>query len=290
MSAEGLPPEDWPLRAASRIVPVAPHRWHVQAMGRGPDVLLLHGAGASAHSWHRLAARLDDRFHMIAPDLPGHGFTRSPRGRARLSDVARDLGALMAAMGATPRAIIGHSAGAAVALEMQRQGVVAAERLVIVNGALEDFRGPAGLLFPMMAKMMALNPLTGIWLSQRNSPAQVRSLIGATGTDLDDASLRLYARLVARKAHVDGTLAMMAQWSLKELRAALPGITTPALVLHGARDQAVDIEAAERSAALLPNATFRRLDGIGHIAQEEAPDRVADAVGDFLADLLQPAA
>jgi magnesium chelatase accessory protein len=43
----------------------------------------------------------------------------------------------------------------------------------------------------------------------------VRSLIGATGTTLDAEALALYARLIARRSHVDGTLAMMAQWSLR---------------------------------------------------------------------------
>jgi hypothetical protein len=108
-----LPPEDWPLRSASRAVASAPHRWHVQVTGTGPDVLLLHGAGASAHTWHRLIPYLDDRYRLIAPDLPGHGFTQSPRGRSGLPQVARDIAALMQTMEAAPRIIIGHSAGGA---------------------------------------------------------------------------------------------------------------------------------------------------------------------------------
>lgn len=272
---EALPPEDWPLRAASRSLRVAPHRWHVQVAGHGPDALLLHGAGASAHSWHRLIARLDERYRLIAPDLPGHGYTASPRGRVRLPDVARDVAALAAELGARPRLLIGHSAGGAVALEMVRQGLVAPARVVILNGALENFRGPAGWLFPMMARLMALNPLTGLFLSQRSSTAQVRGLIGATGTELDPEALALYARLIARRTHVDGTLAMMAQWTLDDLSWALPGIAVPVLFLHGAQDQAVAPAVADRAAAAMPDARVVRLPGVGHLAQEEAPDRVA---------------
>ncbi|AHM03509.1 alpha/beta hydrolase [Roseibacterium elongatum DSM 19469] len=277
-----IPPEDWPHRGASRIVPVSPHRWHIQTFGTGEDVLFLHGAGASAHSWHRLVPFLDHRFHMIVPDLPGHGFTRSPRGRSRLSDVARDLGALLTDLGANPRMIVGHSAGGAIALEMARQGVAAPERVVVVNGALENFRGPAGWLFPMMARVMALNPLTGFLLSS-GSPSQVRGLIGATGTELDDEALAVYQRLIKRKAHVDGTMAMMAQWSLNDLNRALGDIEVPTLFLHGDQDQAVSVAVAERAAGLMPNATLRVLNDVGHIAQEEAPEAVADAIDQFLA-------
>jgi magnesium chelatase accessory protein len=280
---DALPPEDWPLRAASASIPCAPHRWHVQVAGRGPDVLLLHGAGASAHSWHRLIARLEDRFRLIAPDLPGHGFTRSPRGRAALPQVAQDVAALMRTMGATPRLVVGHSAGGAIALDMARQGL-GPERIVVVNGALEDFRGPAGVLFPALARMLALNPFTGLFLSRGSSEAQVRSIVGATGTNLDADALGLYARLIARRSHVEGTLAMMAQWSLRELNAALPGIATPTLFIHGTRDQAVRIEVAERAAAAMPEASLQRLEGVGHIAQEEAPDAVAERIAAFFAE------
>lgn len=285
-----LPPDDWPLRSASRAVASAPHRWHVQVTGHGPDILLLHGAGASAHTWHRLVPHLDDHYRLIAPDLPGHGFTQSPRGRSGLPQVARDLAALMHTMGAAPRIVIGHSAGGAIALEMARQGRLDLDRLVIINGALEDFRGPAGVVFPIMARMMAMNPLTGLFLSRGGSESQVRSLIGATGSDLDADGLAIYARLIARRSHVDGTLAMMAQWSLREIGAALPDIHLPTLFLHGANDQAVALSVAERAAAVMPDARLTAFENVGHLAQEEAPERVAAEVLKFLDAEAQAAA
>lgn len=274
----GLPPEDWPLRAASHSVPSAPHRWHVQIVGDGPDMLLLHGAGASAHSWHPLMGRLDDRFRLIAPDLPGHGFTESPRGRSALPQMAKDVARLMDTLDASPRIVVGHSAGGAIALEIARQGLMQLDRIVVINGALEDFRGPAGVVFPVMARLLAMNPFTGLFLSRGGSEAQVRSIIGATGTSLGTDALSLYARLIARRAHVDGTLAMMAQWSLRDLNAALPRIAVPTLFIHGENDQAVRISVAERASRAMPQARLVRLPGVGHIAQEEAPDVVAETI------------
>ena len=49
-------------------------------MGDGPDLLLLHGSGAATHSWRDLAPLLARDFRVIAPDLPGHGFTETPGG------------------------------------------------------------------------------------------------------------------------------------------------------------------------------------------------------------------
>ncbi|GAA5075956.1 alpha/beta fold hydrolase [Roseibacterium beibuensis] len=274
------PPTDWPFHEASSIVPVSPHRWHVQDFGTGQDALFLHGAGASAHSWHRIVPFLQSGFRMIVPDLPGHGFTRSPRGRARLPDVARDLGALLDHLGATPRIIVGHSAGGAIALEMVRLGIAKPDRVVVVNGALENFRGPASWLFPIMARVMALNPLTGFLLSS-GSPSQVRGLIGATGTELDDEALAHYQRLIKRRSHVDGTMAMMAQWSLDELSRSLGQIQCPTLFVHGEDDQAVSVTVAERAARAMPHAKLHVLSDVGHIAQEEAPEAVAREILTF---------
>ena len=76
---------DWPNRAASRFVTVGAMRWHVQVMGSGPVLLLLHGTGASSHSWRDLAPRLARHFTVLAPDLPGHGFSAQPAAEASSS-------------------------------------------------------------------------------------------------------------------------------------------------------------------------------------------------------------
>jgi magnesium chelatase accessory protein len=280
---KGLPP-DWPNAAYSRVVQAMPHRWHVQQMGAGPDALLLHGAGASAHSYGPLIPHLQAQNRLFAPDLTGHGFTQSPKGRARLPNVARDLQALLAAEDISPDLVIGHSAGGAIALEMTRLGLINPRRIVVLNGALEDFKGAAGVIFPMMAKILVMNPLTGMFLSSGpQSMSQARAVIKSTGSELPDTLLKHYAHLIGRKAHVDGTLGMMAQWSLAELSSALPRIETPVLFIHGAKDSAVDVSVAKRAAKMMPNAELVVLKDAGHLAHEEAPEEVAHHIATFTA-------
>lgn len=284
MSATDLPPPDWPNVAASQIIAARPHRWHVQIIGTGPDVLLLHGAGASSHSWAALIPDLARDHRVIALDLPGHGWTRSPKGRARLGDVARDIATLCLQEGWSPSLIIGHSAGGAVSLELAHQGLLSPAHLVIINGALENFQGTAGWLFPVMAKMLALNPFTGLLIAQGGrGVSQVRAILGSAGTTLDEVGLARYAHLIGRRAHVDGTLAMMAQWSLDALNAALPSIITPTLFIHGAHDGAVPLRVAERAARAMPQAKLITLPGIGHLAHEEAPALVTTEIRRFVA-------
>ena len=69
--------------------------WHVQRMGKGPGLLMLHGTGASTHSWELLEPLLARRFQVVAPDLPGHGFTTAKKAPdLSLPGMARSVGAL----------------------------------------------------------------------------------------------------------------------------------------------------------------------------------------------------
>ena len=60
----------WPHREASQFITIGGAKWHVQRMGSGPTLLLLHGTGASVHSWRGLMPMLARTHEVIAPDLP----------------------------------------------------------------------------------------------------------------------------------------------------------------------------------------------------------------------------
>jgi magnesium chelatase accessory protein len=68
----------WPHHETSRFVMADRVRFHVQVAGRGPVCLLLHGTGASTHSWRNVMPLLKQHFTVVMPDLPGHGFTSMP--------------------------------------------------------------------------------------------------------------------------------------------------------------------------------------------------------------------
>jgi magnesium chelatase accessory protein len=100
---------DWPHREASRFVQTRRLRWHVQTMGRGPPLLLVHGTGAATHSWRGLAPLLAKRFMLVAPDLPGHGFTGMlPASGMSLTGVAAALDELLRVLDVQPRIAVGH--------------------------------------------------------------------------------------------------------------------------------------------------------------------------------------
>ncbi|MEM1005442.1 MAG: alpha/beta fold hydrolase BchO, partial [Pseudomonadota bacterium] len=149
----------WPHNEWSRRVVCKPHRWHVQENGQGPTVLFLHGAGSSTHSWTALMTDLSRDHHVVAIDLPGHGFTvMGAANRSGLDAMSEDLAALCQQEGWQPDKIVAHSAGAAIAVRLCNtlaQPSGQSPLMLSINPAFEDFEGYAGVLFPLIAKSLA---------------------------------------------------------------------------------------------------------------------------------------
>ncbi|NUB43513.1 alpha/beta fold hydrolase [Fertoebacter nigrum] len=278
-------PPDWPGRANMRRISARPHQWCVLEQGAGPVVLLLHGAGGASHSFRALLPLLAPHYRLIAPDLPGQGFTRAgARQRLGLDAMAEDLARLCAEQGWPVAAIIGHSAGAAVALRMAEIMAAPPRAVVGINAALGAFEGVAGFLFPLLAKVMALNPLVPrLFARLWGNEARVQSLLASTGSTLDAAGVAHYLALVRDPDHVEGTLGMMAQWKLDGLMARLPQLALPVLLIAGARDRAVPPQVSRDAVARMPGARYAELPGLGHLMHEEAADQTAALILPFLA-------
>lgn len=279
-------PEDatgWPHAAQSRQILVRPHRWHVQDMGQGPLILLLHGAGGATQSWRDVMPLLAEGHRVIAVDLPGQGFSQSgARGRFGLAPMAQDLASLATDQGWQPDALVGHSAGAALALELARIAPWPHTPIVGINAALANFNGVAGWLFPLIAKALALNPLSAaLFAASSKAPGRVERLIAGTGSSLDAEGIALYRRLASDRTHVDATLSMMAQWSLDGLLGSLDSMSNPVLLLTGERDKTVPPDTSAKAAARLPNGQHDSLGPLGHLAHEEAPDLVVARIRRF---------
>lgn len=271
----------WPLVEHSQIVPCAPHRWHVQTMGAGPDAVLLHGAGGATQSFRSLAPLLARHFRVVMMDFPGQGFTRmGARHRCGLDPVAEDIGALLKHLDVQPSLFVGHSAGAAVALTLTEAfGEVP---VVGLNPALGHFEGAAAWLFPLLARTLSVTPFAP-WMIARaaRSPGRVEGLLRSTGSDLDPDGVALYRRLVADEAHVDATLLMMAQWSLDALIARLGSIRAQTLFCLGEKDGAVPPRVGRDAAARMQRARVTAFSGEGHLMHETTPEAVAAAIVDF---------
>jgi putative magnesium chelatase accessory protein len=268
---------DWPNRASSRFVEAAGLRWHVQEMGQGPVILLVHGTGAATHSWRTLAPLLAQHFTVVAPDLPGHGFTETPpTPRLSLDAMAEDLTALLRALGHRPVLVAGHSAGAAVLARMCIDGQITPGSLIGLNGAMLPIGGVAGRFMTPFARMLAASAAVPRLFAQFASREKfVERMIAETGSALEPAGVEFYRRLTCSPGHVAAAIRMMANWKLRPLARDLPRLATKLVLVTGGNDKTIAPKDAVRVNALVPGSRVVTFPGLGHLAHEERPDEVS---------------
>lgn len=282
-ASDAVIPADWPNARLSRFVESFGTRWHVQQAGSGPVLVLLHGTAASTHSYRDLLPELARRFTVLAVDLPGHAFTsRVPSRRMSLPALAEALNGLLETLSIKPRYLVGHSAGAAIALRHALDHPAGVDAIVGLNAALLPYGGVFRGLFSPMAHFFSSTRLMPYLLSQRAGDAKaVERVIRGTGSVLDEAGIRYYQDLFQREDHIASVLAMMAEWELSGLVRDLSGLTARLLLVSGGRDRAVSPNEARKVADRLVTATVIEFEDCGHLAHEEHPQRIANEIGRF---------
>jgi magnesium chelatase accessory protein len=274
---------DWPNREASRFVRAAGMVWHVQTMGSGPALLLAHGTGAATHSWRALMPLLARDFLVVAPDLPGHGFSPAPpKARLSLPFMASALGELCRTLPVAPKIVVGHSAGAAILARACLDGLLDPRALVSLNGALLPLYGLPGRVFSPLAKLIAGLPgLATLFTRHTGNRDVVERLLRQTGSNIDAVGVDCYARLAANPSHAGAALNMMASWDLPPLVRDLPRLKPRLLLIVGDNDRSIAPADSERVRDMVPGARLARLPRLGHLAHEEAPEATARLVLDF---------
>lgn len=255
-------------------------RWHVQVMGSGPPLLLVHGVGSATHSWRDLAPRLATRFTVIAPDLPGHGFTTSPRSeQLTLDGIASDLDALVGALGIAPVIGVGHGLGAAILMRMALDAGSPFRALVGIGATLTPPRGQYWSLLAPGTRAGERPPLVvGIAARLAASGAIGESLMRSTGSRLQREQWALYEAFLRSGRHMGAVHALHAGWNARALQEKLGQLTLPVTLIAPLGDPWVPPREAGKLAMRLPSARIVEVPRAGHLVHEEEPLLVAAIV------------
>ncbi|MER7930710.1 alpha/beta fold hydrolase [Streptomyces sp. NPDC096057] len=245
-------------------------------LGSGPGLILLPGIGGSAaDTWDALVADLAATHTVLLADLPGSGRDPRPTARLEAGAVADRVVATAHEAGLRNFVIAGTSLGAAVAVK------VAARHPDRVLGlfALSGFARPRTALWLNLEMWASLHAghdekLNALLTSLSFSEEYLADLT-------PDAARELHTRLVT---YAPGTAQQIALALGTDLRADLPTITAPTLVVAATGDRFVAPEHAVELAHGIPGARLAAVRG-GHAATYEEPERTLEILRDFLQDL-----
>ncbi len=270
-------PNWWPNRSNSEFIKSDNYNWHIQKFGStGKKLLLIHGTGASSHSWYPLIENLNLECEILCLDLPGHGFTRAlARQKKQLMIIVDQISLLLRNIDFYPNIIMGHSAGAAVAYELAKK-IETKPNTIAINAAFGQFSGLAGVAFPYFAKIASSTTIPARFLSLLASKEEiVRKLLASTGSIIPELQIKCYQYLFSNTEHVDGTLQMMADWDLGYFLDRLPEETAPIHFLVGDKDTTVPPHISKSWDQSMPNSSLTQFNGLGHLMHEESPSTVS---------------
>ena len=270
-------PKWWPNRSNSEFIKSENYNWHIQKFGsKGKKLLLIHGTGASSHSWYPVIENLNLDIEALCLDLPGHGFTRAfAKQNKQLVTIVDQISFLLRKLDFYPHIIMGHSAGAAVAYELAKK-IETEPSTVVINAAFGQFSGLAGLAFPYFAKLAASTTIPARFLNLLASKEEiVRKLLASTGSAIPEQQIKCYQYLFSNPDHVDGTLQLMADWDLGNFLDRLPEETSPIHFLVGDKDKTVPPHISKSWDQLMPNSSLTKYKGLGHLLHEEDPSTVS---------------
>jgi pimeloyl-[acyl-carrier protein] methyl ester esterase len=251
---------------------------HVESVGAGPPLVLLHGWAMHGGLWGALPAELARRYRVHAVDLPGHG--HSPMVKPYTLDAV--VTAVAARFRGEPSAltVLGWSLGGLAAMRwaLREPGRIGALVLVATSP-----RFVAGDDWP---HAMARETLArfGDELRAAYRLTLLRFLtLQLRGSDEGEAALRLLrGHLFARGEPASGMLAdALSILECTDLRGEVPAIAQRTLVVAGERDTLAPLAAGEWLAQAMPNARFAPIMGAAHAPFLSHPREFAAAMTEF---------
>ena len=278
-------PSNWPNSQYSEYVETRHHSWHIQRLGksRGRKILFIHGTGSSCHTWSDTVEYLLDEFEVLLVDLPGHGFSKIPTpNQSSLQSVFNGLMELIKKISFLPDLIVGHSAGAAIAVLLSEK-IKATKGVICINAAFGEFPGLAGVMFPIFAKIITVVPFSSdVLAGLSKNKERTEKLIASTGSKITKDRLDHYKALFSKPSHVKGTLKLMAEWDLSEFLKNLKNFDSNINFLVGVLDNTVPISVSKKWSQILPRTKYHEISGAGHLVHEEKPHEVSQIISNQL--------
>jgi pimeloyl-ACP methyl ester carboxylesterase len=259
-------------------------RIHYQEKGTGTPLVLIHGYASSTYSWKDVFEPLAQSFHVIAVDLKGFGFSGKPDGDYSRRAQAVLVEHLLQHLNIQKAWLGGNSMGGEVALNVALANPQRVAGLILIDSAGVEVPGssslaPPYLLIPGIGRILIALSLT--------SDKLVRQALAKSFYDdskvTDDRVANYYRPLQTRGGQL-AALRARTQFSMFPVEANLGQINVPTLILWGAQDELIPLEAGTKMSKLIKTSHLVIFDNCGHLPQEETPARTVEELIKFVGE------
>jgi pimeloyl-[acyl-carrier protein] methyl ester esterase len=231
---------------------------HVETLGEGPELVLVHGWSMHGEVCHGLAERLATRFRVQVPDLPGHG-----RSRGEPLPELSQLAALLADLFPAATHLCGWSLGAQVAMRWALDQPSRIRRLALIAATP---RFPAGDGWQAGSALGDLEAFARALHEDYRGTLERFIALQAVGSPAPRKVVADFRRRLAHAAppDMDALDAGLRILATTDLRSEVGTLMQPTLLLHGQRDAVVPEAAARWLAGALPDGRLTVIPTAGH--------------------------
>lgn len=262
---------------ASQPMKTRDQRFSYEAAGdpASPPLVFLHGIGGAARAWRGQLDFFEDRYRVIAWDMPGYGGSAplSTVSIAALADAFRDF---LRQIDASKPILVGHSIGGMIVQQLLAKDSSIARAVVLAQTSPAFGKADGDWQKEFIAAR--LGPLDRGETMISLAPMLVRELVG---DDPDPAGIDLARECMAAVPASTYRATMLALLGFDQ-RGALKNIAVPTLVLSGSKDKNAPAPMMAKMASYIPSASYVELEGAGHLVNLERPAIFNAALDRFL--------
>lgn len=245
-----------------------------RSSGQGPTMVLVHGYLGGSEQWAAEINKFDDRFHVIAPNLPGFGSAASQTGYDRIEQMAAYIVDLLDSLAVEDFILLGHSMGGMIAQAIAASVGQRVSKLILYG------TGPLGMMpdrFEPIEKSRERLDKEGV----SETIEQIGSTWFCRGSEAPEFDLVRRIGASASRTAARSALDAMSVW---DGRPALKSMSMPTLLIWGDQDRSYRWPQIENLWKSLPDASLSVIPGAAHAAHLEKPKLFHAILEDFLSD------
>ena len=254
---------------------------HYKKEGSGPAVILVHGTGASLHTWDDWTEVLDDNYTVYRMDIPAFGLTGPALDKDYTIGAYVDfINDFVQSQSLDTFSIGGNSLGGYIAWAYTVMHPEDVSKLILLDAAGYPHEGDSDALAFKVATNPFLRPLMKHITPKSFIKKNMLQVYGDESKVTDEVVTRYHdmaLRSGNRQAFIDRV-----HTHHKDISDRIKEIQCPTLIMWGSEDTWVDVENAERFHQDIPNSELIMYEGVGHVPMEEAPMETVKDVVSFL--------
>ena len=270
----------------STFISVQGMQVHIRDEGPRDDatpLVLIHGTSASLHTWDGWVQALSKQHRVIRFDLPGFGLTGpAPDGDYSLERYTHFVAATLDTLKLKRVVLAGNSLGGQIAWTTALTFPERVERLILVDSAGYAFRSESVPIAFRIARLPGINRLMENILPRGLIESSIKNVFGNPGAVTPELIDRYYD-LARREGNRHALAQRFEQNKPGQMAERIPTLRLPVLILWGARDRLIPLENGQHFNKDIAGSQLQVFEDLGHVPQEEDPQRTVQAVAKFIA-------